>query len=323
VYADWLEERGDQRAEYLRVEATLAVDGQVPGERELRQRLDELRKIVDPRWQALLDRTLLENCGPQFRGRCPKRWERLETTHSDTTRWCRSCRRMVYYCGTIEEARERTRRGRRIAVNSHEERSPGDLGDNLLASINRTVREYEFLPVDGATLDQPMRGHFERLTPALLALDFQPIGTFRMKPEPLVVHNRIFLSADGRTLSNICCVLRAGTISFMSVLDDGTCVHTVGSRNPHPERTLEPADRLLLTYLPDTDPIDRHREHQEILRAGGARAGAEPMQFQPNQFKEVMVYDQCLFNRWRWRHGDLYRRPPVADFATLQCPAVQ
>src|SRR5579871_6533645 len=76
VYADWLEERGDKRAEYIRVEAALAVAGQVDSQRELQRRVDELRKAIDPRWQALLDRTLLDNCVPQFRARCPKKWEK-------------------------------------------------------------------------------------------------------------------------------------------------------------------------------------------------------------------------------------------------------
>jgi hypothetical protein len=132
-----------------------------------------------------------------------------------------------------------------------------------------------------------------------------------MKPQPVMVHDRIFLSADGRTLATICCILEAGVVSFLSVLEDGTCVHTSGTRNPHPERTLEPADQLALIYRPERHPSNLHREHEEAVRAAAARTGARVLQLRGDQFRAVMVYDQRLFNRWRYRHGGLDRaRPP-------------
>jgi uncharacterized protein (TIGR02996 family) len=51
AYADWLEERGDIRGEYLRVEAELAKDETgSQGHAMLRQRVDELRRRVDLAW---------------------------------------------------------------------------------------------------------------------------------------------------------------------------------------------------------------------------------------------------------------------------------
>jgi hypothetical protein len=186
-----------------------------------------------------------------------------------------------------------------------------------LQRINHTVREYEFIPVEGSSLGEPIRGHLETLTPPLVELGYQSIGDFRMKPQPVVVHNRILLSADGRTLAIVCCLLEAGVVSFLSVLDDGTCVHTSGTRNPHPERTFEPTDKLALTYLPGVHPINLHREHQEAVHAAAARTGARALQFHSDQFRAVMVYDQRLFNRWRYRHGWFDREPPAPDFRTL------
>src|SRR5262249_47331994 len=153
--------------------------------------------------------------------------------------------------------------------------------------------------------------------PPLLELGFQSLGDFRMKPEPVEVHNRILLSQEGRTLANVCCVLQAGVVSFMSVLDDGTCVHTSGTRNPHPERTLEPADQLVLTYLPGRHPTNLHREHEEAVCSAAARTGARVLPIQRDQFRAVMVYDQRLFNRWRYRHGGFDREPPAPEFRTL------
>src|SRR5262245_19528354 len=53
VYADWLEERGDERAEYLRLERDLAAlpagDDNVPA---WGRRLAELRARIEPAWLA-------------------------------------------------------------------------------------------------------------------------------------------------------------------------------------------------------------------------------------------------------------------------------
>jgi uncharacterized protein (TIGR02996 family) len=57
VYADWLEEHGDSRAEYLRLLLRLA--GSTNGDQradEHRKRLWELEKEIDLRWLALMNR---------------------------------------------------------------------------------------------------------------------------------------------------------------------------------------------------------------------------------------------------------------------------
>src|SRR5947207_1254816 len=105
-----------------------------------------------------------------------------------------------------------------------------------------TVREYEFAKVNSLYLAEPIRGLFERHTPALFQLGFNLIGDYRMKSQPVEVHDRILLSADGETLSSISAVLGRGGISMTSILSDGTCVHTSSVKNPKPDRTLQPGD---------------------------------------------------------------------------------
>jgi uncharacterized protein (TIGR02996 family) len=53
VYADWLEERGDPRGEYLRLLTSLN-DGSAPGSNSSSQ-LSELRSRLDPTWVALME----------------------------------------------------------------------------------------------------------------------------------------------------------------------------------------------------------------------------------------------------------------------------
>ncbi len=54
VYADWLDERGDIRGEYLRLEHELA---QIPLRlAELRQRIPQVRQQIDPAWVAAVSK---------------------------------------------------------------------------------------------------------------------------------------------------------------------------------------------------------------------------------------------------------------------------
>jgi uncharacterized protein (TIGR02996 family) len=64
VYADWLEERGDPRSDYLRLELELVREpsgAEAPG---LRVRLQELRPRLDPLWLAHLDQPAVMRANP-------------------------------------------------------------------------------------------------------------------------------------------------------------------------------------------------------------------------------------------------------------------
>src|ERR1700722_14961170 len=66
VFADWLEERGDWRAEFLRLDRSLASkkgSGKLPKKKlERMARWDELWARLSPDWQAVFGRSFIENC---------------------------------------------------------------------------------------------------------------------------------------------------------------------------------------------------------------------------------------------------------------------
>ncbi|HYT92433.1 MAG TPA: TIGR02996 domain-containing protein [Gemmataceae bacterium] len=69
VYADWLEERGDRRAEFLRLRAVLL--GMSPEDKQFRSLLAKLRRAraeVSPEWLAALGRAAIENCPLEAEG---------------------------------------------------------------------------------------------------------------------------------------------------------------------------------------------------------------------------------------------------------------
>jgi uncharacterized protein (TIGR02996 family) len=121
IYADWLEERGDIRAEFLRVQVRLAeLKHKAREDRRLkarlRHRLRQLLPEMDRNWLALVDRTDIENCGLPFAFECPKRWELLQQTDNDRVRFCDVCRRNVHHCTSASEARAEAARGHCVAI---------------------------------------------------------------------------------------------------------------------------------------------------------------------------------------------------------------
>jgi uncharacterized protein (TIGR02996 family) len=128
VYADWLEERGDPRGEFLRLEAALM---ELPREDErwagMAARLRALRATIDRDWLTALGREPIERCELSFQFQCPKRWDHLRVTPNVDVRFCSRCKRHVHYCHSIEEARRQASRGRCVAVDPVVERKEGDL----------------------------------------------------------------------------------------------------------------------------------------------------------------------------------------------------
>jgi uncharacterized protein (TIGR02996 family) len=121
VFADWLEERGDPRGEFLRISLRLeALFKEDPPEEmrakvrrvreiaKLQKRLRELREIVPLDWALKLFRGSIECCGYELDDGtdCPGRWEALPETDDPTVRRCSSCIRTVWFCWSTAEVRQ-------------------------------------------------------------------------------------------------------------------------------------------------------------------------------------------------------------------------
>jgi uncharacterized protein (TIGR02996 family) len=127
VYADWLEERGDlARAEFLRLQQELLAmedDGRYMA---IVHRLEKLAAGIDVHWRIKVGRPVIENC-MAYDFPCPREWGALDPTGRRTVRFCTGCERNVYYCKTIEEARDHARRGDCVCVDPVSPRRSGDL----------------------------------------------------------------------------------------------------------------------------------------------------------------------------------------------------
>jgi uncharacterized protein (TIGR02996 family) len=132
VYADWLDERGDdmsvRKARFLRTTAAHAhaVRSRSRDRKVLAQRLNGMALGLDADWLSAVSQVPVENCS-LFQYQCPKRWETLATTDEPAVRFCDSCQKPVFYSKTIEEAQQHAWSGRCVAVQLGNQRKEGDL----------------------------------------------------------------------------------------------------------------------------------------------------------------------------------------------------
>jgi len=126
IYADWLEEQGDVRAEYLRLECEVASLGKHDALYvELRPRLMELRGQIDIRWITAVGRTRVANC-PHRGTNCPKHWEALMKTGNPRQRFCLTCESLVHFCETAGMLHYHLERAVPVAIDTVTKVEPAD-----------------------------------------------------------------------------------------------------------------------------------------------------------------------------------------------------
>jgi uncharacterized protein (TIGR02996 family) len=134
VYADWLDERGDDesktKAAFLRLTARLLEPKRSEKWHAARRaEMQPLAAKLPTDWLAVVSRLKIESCGAKRAGNelweryrrqfdfvCDKRWDELGVTGDNTVRLCDACQQNVHYCDTMTEAREQAERGHCVAV---------------------------------------------------------------------------------------------------------------------------------------------------------------------------------------------------------------
>lgn len=136
IYADWLEEHGDVRAQILRndiefIDLAAANLSENKTQAEQERLVEKRRTLLKPdhfEWVALIGSCPIENCQAigarmdpapeqEFRLRCPMRWENLQPIGDDAkVRFCSECGRSVHYCWTMLDAESHRRHGNCVAI---------------------------------------------------------------------------------------------------------------------------------------------------------------------------------------------------------------
>ncbi|MBO0696789.1 MAG: TIGR02996 domain-containing protein [Zavarzinella sp.] len=133
VYADWLDERGDDpsahKARFLRMTARLVTARSKLGRRYWEEKLRAAGPGLEAQWLAVVSKVPIEACSSLFAFRCPKRWEALHATDDPKVRHCDTCNKLVHFSSNIADARWHASRGECVALSVIVQRAPGDLGN--------------------------------------------------------------------------------------------------------------------------------------------------------------------------------------------------
>lgn len=145
VYADWLEERGDVRAEYLRLDVQITSDDDSTADTpDSITRIEELTETIDPDWLAVVSRSPIEGCHShliQNRG-CPQIWRALHKTDTPTIRVCETCKSPVHFCTKTSNAKWfYNQASAKIVVESSLKREVNDLQEQDFVFVSEQEEE--------------------------------------------------------------------------------------------------------------------------------------------------------------------------------------
>jgi uncharacterized protein (TIGR02996 family) len=145
VYADWLDDRGDPRSEFLRLSVERKRSGQNGDDvEELETRLAVLRAALDPNWILAFDSARLANCrGSDWGYACPLKWDQLSPTDEPDIRICHSCKSPVFYCHTADEARQFSSCGQCVALST---RVPSEEWPELALNTQEIMMGFYYRP---------------------------------------------------------------------------------------------------------------------------------------------------------------------------------
>lgn len=123
-YANVLDSRDPERAEWLRLEVRLY--SQATTDESIHRRFLELSRVMGYEFQRFMRRSDVLNCGRaleeprriRFAFICDKRWEVLSPTENAHERHCSSCNMRVYHCATVNEAQAHAVAGHCISVSN-------------------------------------------------------------------------------------------------------------------------------------------------------------------------------------------------------------
>jgi uncharacterized protein (TIGR02996 family) len=119
AYADWLDDRGDPRSEFLRLTAERRTSSDDARSATIDARIDVLREELDPNWILVFETAPLANCRPDayVSALCPgNSWDRLAPTDAPDIRICRGCHSPVFFALTAKEATDFVSCGQVVAL---------------------------------------------------------------------------------------------------------------------------------------------------------------------------------------------------------------
>jgi hypothetical protein len=176
--------------------------------------------------------------------------------------------------------------------------------------FSRTHRDHVFERMHPVNLPKSARDYITEQMRALESLGFADLGTYLLKPEPLVIHGRCFQSCEGTVVAVLMHMSEENNFSLTTVFENGHVLETSSIESSSELERVNQSGRFHAVFagdIPFEEALDRHLETVAELEQ---RHETVRLAFTPTQFQEVMHYENRLFGEWLYETGRLDAPPP-------------
>jgi hypothetical protein len=179
-------------------------------------------------------------------------------------------------------------------------------------SIKRNYREKVYERIHPVNLPKIARGYFDQQAPALLALGFTEIGRYRFKPEPVPSFGHCFHSPDCRSLATLGQMFDDSYFSFSTLFANGLSFETVSIESTPQLARANTAKTYRVIFCPGMSIAQAFVQHQLEIAGLERTLGTRALAFAPEQFSDILTYEDRIYHQWLYEQGELDAPPPPA-----------
>lgn len=178
--------------------------------------------------------------------------------------------------------------------------------------VKRTYREKVFQKVHPVHLPTIARRYFEDHASDFLDLGFREIGRYVLKPEPARSYGYCFQSPDGRTLGVLGSSFDDTYFSFSTLFANGLALDTASiEESPRLARVNE-SKTFRAAFAPGMSVAEAYLCHEDEIERIETSFGTHALEFRPEQFRDILTYEDRVFGQWLYESGELDAPPPPA-----------
>jgi hypothetical protein len=178
--------------------------------------------------------------------------------------------------------------------------------------FSRRHRELIFERIHPVNLPKTAHSYLANQMPELECLGFVDLGTYLLKPEPLVIYGRTFQSCEGTVVAVLMHMMEENSYTFTTVFENGHVLET-SSIVPSPElEHVNQSHRYHAVFAGDLSLADGLERHVDAVAGIERDYTTLRLAFTPRQVQDVMHYENRSFGQWLYESGQLDAPPEPA-----------
>lgn len=163
-------------------------------------------------------------------------------------------------------------------------------------AFKRRYRPLVLDPVHRYNLDKQLWAYIEDEQPVFDALNYQVLGEFLLKDEPLKIESRLLLHPDGNCIAELGRVGENFYVELTSFLDDGSVVCS-SSGSPLEIGEQLRKERYMCFAHPDADALELIEQHERNLQESVKSRGFAIRSILEHRWKEYFRYNNQRFGQ--------------------------